>query len=117
MINHTRGEPDRARGKRTAVARILDAYWWKRPFTGDLPWTALETKDPPQPWDSRAGGKEPPFANDDGVYKTLFAYSKGLPRDAVKVCDEVLRELIASKRERATSGDVEKIAKELNLTN
>src|SRR5947209_7405551 len=40
-----------------------------------------------------AGGKEPPFANDDGVYKTLFAYSKGLPRDAVKVCDEVLREL------------------------
>ncbi len=62
-----------------------------------------------------AGGKELPFAEGDGAYKTLFAYSKGLPRDAVKVCDEVLRELVVSKRRQATTTDVEKIARELNL--
>jgi hypothetical protein len=34
-----------------------------------------------------AGGKgEPPF--DEKGYKIIFAYSKGLPRDAVKICDE-----------------------------
>src|SRR5512144_249951 len=49
-----------------------------------------------------AGGKEPPFVKGDGVYKTLYAYSKGLPRDAVKICDEVLRELLATQRTQAT---------------
>jgi general secretion pathway protein A len=62
-----------------------------------------------------AGGKTPPFVNGDSVYKTLFAYSKGLPRDAVKVCDEVLRELLATERKVATAQEVEEIAKQLNL--
>src|SRR5512135_3470066 len=35
-----------------------------------------------------AGGKDNPFSGDQELYKTLYAYSKGLPRDAVKVCDE-----------------------------
>ncbi len=61
-----------------------------------------------------AGGKnEPPF--DDEAYKALFAYSKGLPRDAIKVCDEVLRDLVARQRTRATADDVTQIAAELNL--
>lgn len=61
-----------------------------------------------------AGGKgDPPF--DDAAYKALFAYSKGLPRDAIKICDEVLRDLCASERTRATADDVVQIATELNL--
>jgi general secretion pathway protein A len=62
-----------------------------------------------------AGGKALPFAGGDEAYKTLYAYSKGLPRDAIKVCDEVLRELLVSERKQATIRDVEKIAQELNL--
>src|SRR5512135_1810195 len=62
-----------------------------------------------------AGGKELPFIKGDGVYKTLYAYTKGLPRDAVKVCDEVLRELQASGRKHATVADVEAIAQQFNL--
>jgi hypothetical protein len=38
-----------------------------------------------------------------------------LPRDAVKVCDEVLRELLASERKQATAHDIEAIAEQLNL--
>jgi general secretion pathway protein A len=62
-----------------------------------------------------AGGRDLPFDGGDDAYKTLFAYSKGLPRDAIKVCDEVLRELLVSGRKQATFQDVEKIAQELNL--
>src|SRR4051794_28088331 len=62
-----------------------------------------------------AGGKEVPFADGNEVFNTLFEYSKGLPRDAIKICDEVLRELVVSERKQATVEDVEKIAKELNL--
>jgi len=62
-----------------------------------------------------AGGKAMPFVEGDSVYKTLFARSKGLPRDAVKVCDEVLRELVASERKKATAKDIETIAGQLNL--
>lgn len=63
-----------------------------------------------------AGGKELPFDDaDKAVYKTLYAYTKGLPRDTVKVCDELLRELLARSENRATAVEVEQIAKELNL--
>jgi general secretion pathway protein A len=62
-----------------------------------------------------AGGKEPPFVRGDGVYKTLYAYSEGLPRDAVKICDEVLRELLATHRKHATVADIETIAQQFNL--
>lgn len=63
-----------------------------------------------------AGGKELPFADGDSVYQTLFAYTKGLPRDAIKVCDEILRELLVSDRTHATTDDVEQISQQLNLT-
>jgi general secretion pathway protein A len=62
-----------------------------------------------------AGGKELPFIDGDGVYQTLFAYTKGLPRDAIKVCDELLRELVVSERRQATTEDVAAIATQLNL--
>jgi general secretion pathway protein A len=62
-----------------------------------------------------AGGKKLPFAQGDGAYKALYVRSKGLPRDAVKVCDEVLRELVATERKEATVKDIESIAEQLNL--
>lgn len=63
-----------------------------------------------------AGGKEIPFdSTDTEAFKTLFTYSKGLPRDAIKVCDEVLRELVAQGKKMATKVEIEQIAKELNL--
>ena len=63
-----------------------------------------------------AGGKDMPFVDGDGVYKALYARSKGLPRDAVKVCDEALRELAATDRKQATAKDIDVIAEQLNLT-
>jgi len=62
-----------------------------------------------------AGGKDMPFVEGDGAYKALYARSKGLPRDAVKMCDEILRELMATDRRQATADDVEAIAHDLNL--
>lgn len=61
-----------------------------------------------------AGGQEVPF--DEDCFKTLFAYSKGLPRDAIKVCDEVLRDLQAKQKNKATFQQLETVSKELNLT-
>lgn len=62
-----------------------------------------------------AGGQELPFDDRDGAYKALFTFSKGLPRDAIKVCDEVLRALMVAERRRADSAFVDRIARELNL--
>ena len=63
-----------------------------------------------------AGGKDMPFTSDSKeIYKTLYAYTKGLPRDTVKVCDEVLRDLLVNNKKQATVAEVEQIAKELNL--
>jgi general secretion pathway protein A len=62
-----------------------------------------------------AGGKVPPFDAAGGAYKTLFSYSKGLPRDAIKVCDEVLRELLVTGKYRANAAEIDKIAREINL--
>ncbi len=64
-----------------------------------------------------AGGQDPPFdAADPEIFKLLFAYSKGIPRDAVKVCDELLRDLAAKGKSHASSHEVEVICRELNLT-
>lgn len=64
-----------------------------------------------------AGGKETPFdGTDPEIYRILYAYSKGLPRDAIKVCDEVLRDLMAKAKKVASSHQVEQLARELNLT-
>jgi general secretion pathway protein A len=64
-----------------------------------------------------AGGKELPFdPADPETFKILYAYSRGLPRDAVKVCDELLRDLAARGRRMASSRQIEVICRELNLT-
>jgi general secretion pathway protein A len=64
-----------------------------------------------------AGGKDNPFeSRGDEVYKTIFSYSKGLPRDTVKLCDELLRDLMAENQKKATPKRVETVAKSLNLT-
>lgn len=62
-----------------------------------------------------AGGKPPPPLADD-AYRSLFAYSKGLPRDAIKVLDEALRDLAFRDKKVATAEDIERIAQELNLS-
>src|SRR3954468_4144946 len=62
-----------------------------------------------------AGGKEAPFAPGINTYKALYVRSKGLPRDAVKMCDEILRELLATNRKHANAEDVKLIAQQLNL--
>jgi type II secretory pathway predicted ATPase ExeA len=62
-----------------------------------------------------AGGKAMPFADGEGAYKALYVRSKGLPRDAVKVCDEVLWMLLVDGKKQATAADVDQIANELNL--
>jgi general secretion pathway protein A len=64
-----------------------------------------------------AGGQQNPFPEADlQLYRVLFGYSKGLPRDAVKLCDEVLRDLAARDQRTASAEQVEAIARELNLT-
>ena len=60
-----------------------------------------------------AGGKTAPF--DMEARQTIFAYSKGLPRDAVKLCDEALRFMVAKKRKTISPLQVERVAKSLNL--
>lgn len=61
-----------------------------------------------------SGGKDLPFH--DGAYKTIFTYSKGLPRDAVKLCDETLRYMTAKEVQEISLAEVEQIAKSFNLT-
>jgi general secretion pathway protein A len=64
-----------------------------------------------------AGGRQNPFPeSDEQLYRVLFGYSKGLPRDAVKLCDEVLRDLVVKGQRTASADQVEAIARELNLT-
>src|SRR5712692_2072634 len=55
------------------------------------------------------------FEDSDEAYKTLYTYTKGLPRDAIKVCFELLIELVAQGRKQATAKHVEDIAKGQNL--
>ena len=46
-----------------------------------------------------AGSKDMPFTIDgQEIFKTLYAYTKGLPRDTVKVCDELLRDLLVKNK-------------------
>ncbi len=49
------------------------------------------------------------------AYKTLYSYTKGLPRDAIKVCFELLIDLAAQGKKHATAKQVEEIAKGQNL--
>jgi hypothetical protein len=45
----------------------------------------------------------------------LYAYTKGLPRDAIKVCFELLVELAGQGKKQGTAKQVEEIAKGQNL--
>lgn len=60
-----------------------------------------------------AGGKTLPFGAP--ALDVVFAYSKGLPRDAVKLCDESLRFMMAKGKHDITPLEVEEVAKGLNL--
>lgn len=55
------------------------------------------------------------FADGEEAYKILYTYTKGLPRDAIKVCFELLIELIAQGRKQATAKDVDEIARDQKL--
>ncbi len=62
-----------------------------------------------------AGYRGELFEDAEEAYKTLYAYTKGLPRDAIKVCFELFIELAARGKKQATSKHVEDIAKGQNL--
>jgi hypothetical protein len=55
------------------------------------------------------------FEDNEDAYKMLYLYTKGLPRDAIKVCFELLIELAAQGKKKATAKQVEEIAKGQNL--
>ena len=60
-----------------------------------------------------AGGKSEDFPfgdNDNESFNILFRYSKGLPRDAIKVGDELLKHLLNKEARKATAKDVEEVA-------
>jgi general secretion pathway protein A len=51
-----------------------------------------------------AGHRDSIFEDKNEAHKALYAYTKGLPRDAIKVCFELLIELVAEgKRKRQRS--------------
>ena len=60
-----------------------------------------------------AGGTALPFPDD--AQAVIFARSRGLPRDAVKLCDEALRFLTARESRQISPLQVEAVAASLNL--
>jgi type II secretory pathway predicted ATPase ExeA len=61
-----------------------------------------------------AGGKDEdfPFAETDmDSFNIIFRYSKGLPRDAIKVGDELLKFLVGTGERKAKPADVELVAR------
>ena len=64
---------------------------------------------------SVAGYRGELFEDEEEAYKVLYAYTKGLPRDAIKVCFELFIELAAQGKKRANAKQVEEIAKGQNL--
>jgi general secretion pathway protein A len=61
-----------------------------------------------------AGGTAMPF--NAAALDVIFAYSKGLPRDAVKLCDECLRYMVAKGKREIAPLAVEEVAAGLNLS-
>ena len=65
-------------------------------------------------WSIASGNKsELPFTPE--AMTELFAYSKGLPRDAIKLSDEVLRHVLLQQGTQAGGEHVRKAAKDLDL--
>jgi type II secretory pathway predicted ATPase ExeA len=65
-----------------------------------------------------AGGKvaDFPFAESDmDSFNIIFRYSKGLPRDAIKVGDELLKYLVGKGERKAKPADVEGVAQQTLL--
>ena len=62
-----------------------------------------------------AGYRGELFEDVDESYKTLYSYTKGLPRDAIKVCFELFIDLAAQGMKKANAKQVEEIAKSQNL--
>jgi general secretion pathway protein A len=64
-----------------------------------------------------AGYKEPLFASSesDEAYRTLYAYTRGLPRDAIKVCFELLIELMVQGKKQASARQIKEVAQGQNL--
>ena len=60
-----------------------------------------------------AGGKNAPFTDD--AYKEMFVSSKGLPRDAIKIADETLRDLFVKQEQHANGERIQQVAASLNL--
>jgi general secretion pathway protein A len=61
-----------------------------------------------------AGGKSEDFPIDEQdveSFNIIFRYSKGLPRDAIKVGDELLKHLADTGTKKATSAEVEQVAR------
>jgi hypothetical protein len=46
----------------------------------------------------------------------LFEYTKGLPRDVIKVADDVLRHLMAHNKKQITIAEIEAIIQENHLS-
>jgi type II secretory pathway predicted ATPase ExeA len=65
-----------------------------------------------------AGGKAAafPFAESDmDSFNIIFRYSKGLPRDAIKVGDELLKFLVGKGERKVKPADVERVAQQTLL--
>jgi type II secretory pathway predicted ATPase ExeA len=61
-----------------------------------------------------AGGKDEDFPfeeTDMDSFNIIFRYSKGLPRDAIKVGDELLKYLVGKGERKAKAADVEVVAR------
>ena len=65
-----------------------------------------------------AGGKEEelPFPDDRSLYEVLFEFTKGLPRDVIKVADDALRYLMANNKKVITADEITAILQENNLS-
>jgi general secretion pathway protein A len=65
-------------------------------------------------WSVASSNKsEAPFTTE--AYEDIFAYSKGLPRDAIMLTGEVLRHLFIRKKSEATAEEVAYAAKSLDM--
>ena len=65
-------------------------------------------------WSVASGtSSDAPFS--DEAYQEVFAYTKGLPRDAVKLADEVLRHLYINQKHMAAGEHVAHAAKQLDM--
>jgi len=62
-----------------------------------------------------AGYRGEIFEDADEAYKKLYTYTKGLPRDAIKICFELFIELASQGMKKGNSKHIEEIAKGQNL--